>query len=126
MRVHKMWSGLTFRAVATLYLTLDGALLLRTVLSSPAAEGLGQQAFWVLVDAFLLYRIARGTKGAWLVMLLLTALPIALLPFVFVTIPLLLALAICLLQLALLLHPTIRRRAGIGQHPAPTRAGGSA
>jgi hypothetical protein len=131
MRVRKFWSGLTLRTIATLYLTLDCVLLLWNAPSTPA-EGMGRQVFWVFVDAFLVYRIAKGSKGAWLVLLLLTALPILLVPFGFMAIPPTLhteayaALAVCLFQLLLLPHPAIRRRVGVGQHAAATRSGDSA
>lgn len=124
--VQKMWLGLTFRAVATLYLAVDGVLLLRAVVSNPDAEGLGQQAFWVFIDALLLYRVSRGSRRAWRILLLLTALPIALIPFMFAKLSPLLILVLCLLQLALVLHPAMRRRVGFGRQAAPTNAGGSA
>ena len=125
MQLQKWWSDLSFRTVATLYLTIDfGGLLLRALLSNPA-EALGQGAFWVFLDAFLLYRVAEGSKGAWRVLLVLTALQLASLPFGVVEIPRLLAFALVLFHLGLLLHPAIRRRVGSRRRMVTTRAQGS-
>jgi hypothetical protein len=118
MRLRMLWSGLTVRSILGLYLFVDLALLLREGLSHPGAPAQGQQAFWICVDVFLVYRITRGSPWAWVVALLLTALTIPFVVFAAILTPLVAALlASSLLQLALLLHPAIRRRVGIGHQP---------
>ena len=114
MRVRTMWEGLTFRTLWIGYVALDAALALRVVLDRERApSGLGTQAFWLLLDLFLLWRIVRGSRPAWVFLLLLTALPVPLVllfsaaslnPQVFVL------FAISLLQVALLSHPAMRHR----------------
>jgi len=112
VRVRTMWEGLTFRTLWVGYVALDAALALRGVLDPERAPGeLGTQTFWLMVDLLLLWRLARGSWPAWLVLLLLAALPV---PMVLISVSSLnyqiLILAIAPLQVALLTHPATRQR----------------
>lgn len=120
MRLQMRWSRLTVRTLVALYLLVDFALLVRESLSHPTARDQGQQAFWICVDVFLLYRITRGSQWAWVLALLLTAITIPLLMFATVAATPLVAalLATSIVQLALLTHLAIRRRVGIGRSRA--------
>ncbi|HEV7194632.1 MAG TPA: hypothetical protein VGN19_01715 [Pedococcus sp.] len=103
----------------TLYLALALAIQLRAALSDQGPRGHGQQVFWVIVDVFLVYRITKGSATAWFVELVLTGLPIALVLFAGFLSPLvIILLTTSVVQLALLLHPAIRRRVRMGRSTA--------
>jgi hypothetical protein len=121
MPVQTWWSNLPFQTVAALFLTLDFPFLLQAAVGTPPAEGLTQMAICVVLEASLLHRVSEGSKGPWLALLLLTALPIPLLPFWIPEVSKLLALPLAL-QAGLLLHPAIRHRAGVGRPPASSHA----
>lgn len=122
--VKKIWQDRT-GALLLLYLALDWVPSVNAWATGGSQAGpFGRFLVWFAVDAFLVWRIWRGGKNSWAILLVLTVFSVILILIGAVwpwSPPIYLQAAAATAQLSLLLSPAVRRHLQTGRRVSVIR-----